>query len=239
MNDPVTLTAELWFEAEPRLDREALVAEIPGAELADELVVHPRFVHTSGDGKRATIGTVLAAPEGKPEPGFVPTTAQTWDWPQADQALAAARHSLVVSEIFGRLHPYRDRIAAFLGTLTAAAEQTRPAAIWLPNSQRVLEPSALDELSAFTNVRLFRAPDGSLVMDTLGLHALGLPDVQRHFTGADPTDVAATLFGVAAYELAHGDVIADGDTIGDEPLRAEPTAAYIAPARNVLNLSPA
>jgi hypothetical protein len=52
------------------------------------------------------------------------------------------------------------------------------------------------------NIRLFRITNGQpgdTIMDSLGLAAVGLPDVQCHFRGLNPDDVAKQLYNIAAY----------------------------------------
>lgn len=240
MNEPDSLMVELWYEQEPQLDREAVRAAVPGAELADELIVHPGFVRRYVEGDQVAIGTVLTVPTGTPDDAHVPTTRQTWDWEEADAVLARCPNSLLVAELLDRVHPHRDRIDAFLPTLRAVVDQTSPAAIWCANSQRVVRPTGVNELAVFTNVRMFRVEeDGSLVMDTLGLHAFALPDLQCHFSDRDPLEIAGMLFDLAGYLLERGDVIADGDTIGEEPWRARYARSAVDPEREMITLTPA
>ena len=60
-----------------------------------------------------------------------------------------------------------------------------------------------EHLYAAMNVRMYQAggteQQRELLMDTVGLSALGVPDVQCHFTGLDPDTVAQTLLGAAYY----------------------------------------
>ena len=52
-----------------------------------------------------------------------------------------------------------------------------------------------------------------MVLDTLGLHVFGLPDLQCHFRDRDPGEIAGLLYATALYVFDSGDVIADGNTI--------------------------
>ena len=80
-----------------------------------------------------------------------------------------------------------------------------------------------------------------MVMDTLGLHVFDLPDAQCRFAPDDqePNAIAAMLYDLAAYLLDRGDVISDGDTIGDLPWRCKDALALVPPARRMLDLVPA
>jgi len=237
----VTLMAELWFDAEPQLDPEALVEAVPGSELVSNTKVlslaHPRFAH-----ENATIITTVAAP-GEERDHPLPTAEQTWDWAEAGEVIASCTHSLVLLELFGRPHEHHERIEAFLATLRGAIALTRPRAVWCPNCWRVARPAELleDELPAFVNVRLFRESEDdevSLVMDTFGLNSFGLPDAQCRFSSEDhePNEIATVLYDLGAYILDRGDVISEGDTVGDLPWRVHDSEAIVGPGRRVLAL---
>lgn len=83
---------------------------------------------------------------------------------------------------------------------------------------------------------------GEMVMDSLGLAALGLCDVQCHFKELDPNSVARALYNLAAYLFERGDVIEDGHTVeGATPgskWRCRYEDALVPPARVVLDLDP-
>jgi hypothetical protein len=221
--DATALMVELWFESEPQLDDDAL------------LVAHPRFQHTYTDGVRAPIVTAVLP---STRNGDRPDCSQTWDWQEASSVLERCSHSLMLVEWTGRRQTVRERIEAFVPTVRAAVELSAPAAAWCPNSERVVAPRELleDELAPLVNVRMFR--DGeTTVMDTLGLHALALPDAQCRFNGEhEPPVIAAMLYDLAAYLLDRGDVIEDGDTLGELPWLCRDGPALVAPGRRVLDL---
>ena len=93
------------------------------------------------------------------------------------------------------------------------------------------------------NVRMFNLqPSGDVVMDTLGLGALGLPDLQCHFRNLDRQAVARLLYNTGWYVFSNGDVIADGHTIDSfapgARWRCRHEDALVPPAREVLDLDP-
>ena len=79
-------------------------------------------------------------------------------------------------------------------------------------------------------------------MDTLGLAALGLPDLQCHFHGLDCNDVARLLHNLGLYVFENGDIIEDGHTIdGPKPgdkWRCQHEMALVKPERMVLDINP-
>jgi hypothetical protein len=105
---------------------------------------------------------------------------------------------------------------------------------------------AEDPVYPAVNVRLFQVQgrqEGEVLMDTIGLAALGLPDLQCHFVGLDPQQVANTLYGAAYYVYENGDVIEDGETIqgageGVVRWRCRHEDALMDPARVVLDIDP-
>jgi hypothetical protein len=132
---------------------------------------------------------------------------------------------------------------------------------WQP-TQQFVEPqqflSAVKEAGGLVfvpgpiNVRLFRIVSedeataepsaGDILMDTLGLAALGLSDLQCHFTGLDPEAVSRVLYNTGIYAMEHGDVIeADHTVQGIRPdekwlCHREPSLAL--PERTVIDLDP-
>jgi hypothetical protein len=233
-NPPSSLLVELWFEDEPQLDPADVAAKVPGTEHRGDLIIHPRFVQEPVEGEPAALGTSFLR-GGRSERAFAPTAEQTWDWDEAEAALARCSHSLLVAELLGRYHPFRDRLEAYLPTLRAVVELTRPAALWCPNSNRLVEPPFEHDFTPLVNVRFFRGQD-FLLMDTLGLHVLGLRDYQCRFADRDAGEIAGQLIDLCAYSLEHGDVIEDGDTMGEEYWRCRHDVSLVEPEREVVDL---
>lgn len=258
MTDLDTLVAELWFDAAPDLTDPGLLATLrtlsPGAEVQQDSVVVPYLGRQVEAGERSTgsgsdrpLLTVVLPGSPLGEGGkTLPSVSQTWDWPEAEEALTRARASVLVTEMFADGHPAQDRVAALTAVVAALVAATGPVAVSWPTSQRVSDPAALvtPGLAGLLNVRLFSVSDDEdeLVMDTLGLAPLGLPDVQCHFRDLDPGELALVLYSTASYLFDEGDVIADGDTIsgpqGEEHWRCRHEDALVGPPRTVLDVDP-
>jgi hypothetical protein len=153
---------------------------------------------------------------------------QTWDWPLAESVLKNCTQSVSVRDRFSQRLPYKVRLGLIQQTAAAllevASHDAPCLAIHAPLCQRLIEPAAFlqgqspggDHLCGAVNVRLYKVEDqgaGCRLMDTLGLAALGLPDLQCVFRGIDPNDLAAVLWDYAYYLYEKGDVIADGDVV--------------------------
>jgi hypothetical protein len=64
------------------------------------------------------------------------------------------------------------------------------------------------------NVRYFRVGDTEdMVVDTLGLHVFGLPDVQFHFRGLNPNTVFSLAYDIAMYQFENDAPIKDDETV--------------------------
>ena len=185
---------------------------------------------------------------------FEPALQQTWDWPGARAALEQCRAMLLVTDMLASGLDYKTRLHLFHGVVTAAVELTGPSAIhWRP-SQRIVDPreylrvrhaESPDPIYPAINVRFFNVQDrapGEGLMDTVGLAALGLADVQCHFVGLEPNDVANVVGNTAHYLFDSGDVIEDGHTVSgirpQDKWRCQHEDALAPPERVVLDLNP-
>jgi hypothetical protein len=176
---------------------------------------------------------------------------QTWDWADAKDALARHQAHVVVSDLLGHGLPYKSRLGFFQNVLGGILELMAPVAIrWRP-SQKIVSPAALvkalspgdarDPIKGAVNVRrtLVKAA-GGVVMDTLGLGALGLPDFEVSLGERMPPLFEAMLRSLARYEYDLGDVIAEGRTVkgGGEAFRCVRASSSVEPARDVFVLKP-
>ena len=99
-----------------------------------------------------------------------------------------------------------DRARLLLESVASLVEAQPPLAIHWCTTGKFEEPGAFlaelagaDRVRRAINVRLFELPEGELVMDTLGLCALGMLDMQVHFKGLDLEE--ATRFWCAITDI--------------------------------------
>jgi hypothetical protein len=250
------LTVELLYAASLDPDLDAVLHRVqqalPSSRLAESdhesgatrMIVHERFGTVIADGTRVPLFTAITPSAERQVIEREHDFSQTWAWPEAQTEVARATACVAVVEVMGHPHEPGDRLTAFRAVAEALAATTDPLAIWSPNVCKFVPPAHADGLEPYINVRLFRVEDGDgeLVMDSLGLHALGLPDVQCRFRSIDPGDMAPVLYNTAAYIVDHGDVIGDGHTIagprGDERWRCRHETALIGPDRTVIDIEP-
>jgi hypothetical protein len=262
---------ELLYEGPPALDAEQVASRVqsrcPQAEAAAAaggqppiLFAHKDHLVTFTDGEveaPVTAKTVVFPGDDVVDVSALQRSAgQTRDWENAADAVARCTVKVPVTDLFARDLEPRERLAIFQSVLLGLIEANPPAAIhWRP-AGKLVDPAALlrasgsaryDDLPASAiNVRLFRvknSEDGDLLMDTLGLAALMLPDLQIHFHGLEPASVAAHLYAFGLHVLRHGDVLDDGDAV-DGPRTGQTWTCWHAPAslveptRPVIDLDP-
>ncbi len=170
--------------------------------------------------------------------------SQTWEWQDAAQIMAAVRHTVTATEVFGTSFAPANRVRAFVAAVRGLAAGTSPAAVWWPSSCVATPLAALSErsLAGLVSVRLFNVAGspGLLLMDTLGLTPLGLPDVECVFRGLPEEHMAAYLTAVAENLIAGQPIRAGGALQGltrDQRWRVTSGSASVGPDRPVLSIA--
>jgi len=199
---------------------------------------------------------VAASPRPEAAERLAPSLEQTWDWPGARDTVRRCQATLLVTDMMASGLEPRPRLECFHKALSAVLDATPSAlAIHWIRSQILVDPRAYhavrqDPAASLLhggplNVRLFNVADrgpSEYIMDTRGLTAFGLPDVQCHFGGLDRDEIARLLYNVGAYLFEQGDVIADGDTVpGVHPGQTwtcRHEHALAPPRREVLDIDP-
>lgn len=180
--------------------------------------------------------------------------AQFWDCGAQRQAFAEqCRCSIMCSNMMAASLPRQEQYQ-LIADYARLILDLFPACIGIywPHSQKLMprermrdtgwNDPALRFLDGGLNVRFFKiSGTDEMLFDTLGLTAIGLPDLQCHCKGLDPDDVVLFLRNLAAYLYQRGDVIQDGSTVegidhGKWPCRREDAMA--GPARTVLDICP-
>jgi hypothetical protein len=249
--EPITLVAELWYEQAPDLTDPQLLEAL--RELSSEThaqqdsitVPYQRPERNGHHGGPEPLVTVVMPSSPLGEGGKRrPDASQTWDWPEAEAAVARAQVGVLVTEMLVGGWSAQDRVDALSRVVVTLARTTRPLAVSWPQSQRVSDPEALagDGFDGVVNVRFFSVAgdEPAMVLDTLGLHVFGLPDLQCHFRDRDPGEIAGLLYATALYIFESGDVIADGNTIsgpdGEGRYLCRRETSLLEPSRLVLDV---
>ena len=225
----------------------------PSVELVDGtgrggglMVAFPELTAHSGDG--VDIRLLVAVGRPVPQPGDARgrrDLTQTWEWPDAAATMAAVRHTVTVTEVFGTSFAPANRVRAFISAVRGS--RRRPGAGRdLVAGERRRHPArgaGRRPLAGLVNVRLFNVAGspGPLLMDTLGLAPLGLPDLECVFSGLPEEHMAGYLTALAE-DLVAGQTIRGGGLVQglmrDQRWRVTAGSASVDPDRPVLSITP-
>jgi len=175
-------------------------------------------------------------------------------WPDAEKVVRACRHTIMITDFLARGLPYRDRLKLFTDVVRAMISVVGCDALYWNTSEQFIKPTVYmaaqtpdqpNLIFGAVNVRMFNIANrqpGECLMDTIGLHVLGLPDLQCHFVKLDPNQIARVLYNTANYIFIEGDVINDGETVAglspDDHWFCRHEDSIVEPKREVLDINP-
>lgn len=255
---PTMFALESWYQNAPQLDATAFAAALEKALGKIDIVSSSENSWTfalrdypiqTDDGKNIFAMLSLMRPDHEqPFDHEARRSAleQSWDYPDAATELQNSRHSLLIHELLARTLPAADRWHIFRHATRVLVEQTRPQVLYNASSDSCYNPARWLENQqngyhyyGVINVRYYTIADSEdMLMDTRGLDTFGLPDLQCHFRDLEPDDIAGLLYNTGIYLMQNGDVIEDGDTLGEDHWRCQRETAIIAPEREVLDICP-
>ena len=152
------------------------------------------------------------------------TRSQMWDCPEHEQILSECGHQVVVTEMLGGGLEAKER-ADMLMNIVEALLELYPSceAVYFQNSGKMFTadkirsndlPREKRYIYFAVNVRFFRIQGtDDMMVDTLGMRVLWLPDLQYHFHGADPNEVVNHAYNMLSYIFENNCPIKNGDTI--------------------------
>ncbi|SET33483.1 DUF4261 domain-containing protein [Hymenobacter actinosclerus] len=254
-NQPELLPVRLFFAARPEVNQaalaEALRQSVGPVDTPDsgQVFFFPTYAASFADAQSVPTSVMLTAvaPLSQGEQ-LTPARQQSWHWPEVGATLATCQYEIILTDFMTRALPHLERVTLLNKVLDALLPVLRPQVLYFPSSQKLLDPQAYlargaEALSGLLNVRFYNIADSDaqeMLMDTLGLHALGLPDFQLRFADLDPGQVAGQLTSYAYYLFENGPVIEDGNTIQGLTPEAKWHCYYeqagVAPARTVIEL---
>lgn len=197
--------------------------------------------------------TVLMETEHRAAENYVTAVQQAWHWREAAEVLEGCGYTLLLTDLMSAGLEPKARLALINSALRAVLEAAPCDAIYFRESDKLVEPRAYLEmveqgaaLYGAMNIRFYNvegSQSGRLegLMDSIGLAALGIPDVQCHFYDLEPGELAGQMTDIAYYLFGQGDIIEDGETIGltqEMRWRCEHQYALAAPHRVVIDIDP-
>ncbi len=233
-NPPELLAVKLFFIEEPKITdekiRESLKKQFKEIEFPDPEDDARQYFFNDykvqyQDGEIPAQGIILT-PEtvGMEFEELETAFQQNGDWEEAETVVKNCNHEILLTDLMSRGLDYKLRLECFQKFVASVVEVLNPAAIWMSNSQRIIKTEVylehlsthgFQDLYCFLNTRLFNIQNsnGEMIMDTLGLHSLSLPDFEIKFKGFDPSTIAGLLFNYGNYIYENGVIIENGNTI--------------------------
>ncbi len=150
---------------------------------------------------------------------------QNWHWKEAAAITNKCNYEILLSDTLPVYFDYKQRAKLFIDFQVAIIKASNPQVVYAKNAEKLIEPQDLiecgklidtDILHPLTNIRLFKVAEGetdSIVMDTIGLDALGLPDIEIQFKDLDPAELAKRISQYAYFVYDFGDIILNGETV--------------------------
>ena len=184
--------------------------------------------------------------------------SQMWDcMNDRDRILDECKYVVMATDMMASVLEAKERATLDMDFLEALTELYPTCeAVLLHNSGKLfladdIRNSTMTGLKRFikfaVNVRFFNIQGtNDMMVDTLGMGSLYLPDIQYHFHGMDPNAVVQHAYTIADYVLQSDDPIKPGDTIDgmvngqfrqDVQWRCEYEDALIQPVRPVIDIN--
>lgn len=182
---------------------------------------------------------------------------QTWDCPDASEIINDCKYQVIANDFLGAQLEYKTRAEMLVDFIEALVElfPTCKALIFENSKKMITRQSVLDcklpkEIRFIyyaVNVRLFTIQDTQdMIIDTVGMITLFLPDLQYHFHNIDPNYVVYHARNVLSYIYDNDNPIKSGDHIDglqngemNEDIQwfVEYEKSLIQPTREVLDIN--
>ena len=183
--------------------------------------------------------------------------SQVWDCPNVDELLAECQYRVFATDMLASGLAAKERADMLVKYVDALLElyPSCKAVVFGPSrkflSRESIENHPDKEVTRFmyyaVNVRYFSIQGtNDMMVDSVGMSTLFLPDLQYHFHGVDPNHVVFHAYNVLNYIFEHGNVIGDGETIAglqngemnqDIQWKVQYEDSLIQPVREVLDIN--
>ena len=150
--------------------------------------------------------------------------SQVWDCPNVDGLLDECQYRVFATDMLASGLEPKERADMLVKYVDALLElyPSCKAVVFGPSrkflSRESIENHPDKEVTRFmyyaVNVRYFSIQGtNDMMVDSVGMSTLFLPDLQYHFHGVDPNHVVFHAYNVLNYIFEHGNIIGDGETI--------------------------
>ena len=179
---------------------------------------------------------------------------QSWNYDKDRQSIKNCKIKVIVTDLMAIGLEYTKRVELFQKTLYSIVELIPCVGINFHITEQVisredyLENNPLndeyDPLFGILNVRLFNieGKEKEYIMDTLGLSAVGLCDLQCHFKNLNTDEVSNILYSYGYYIFDNPDAVDDMKAIEgiseNDKWKCQHEVALAEPERVVLDINP-
>ncbi|OOM80645.1 hypothetical protein CLPUN_13110 [Clostridium puniceum] len=179
---------------------------------------------------------------------------QSWNFDRDKESIKSCKIKVLVTDLMAIGLEYTKRVELFQKALYAIVELIPCEGINFHISEQVisredyLENNPLNDeydlLFGILNVRLFKieGQKNEYIMDTLGLSAIGLCDLQCHFKNLDPNGILNILYSYGYYIFDNQDAIDNMTTVEgickNDKWKCTHEVALAEPERVVLDINP-
>ena len=183
--------------------------------------------------------------------------SQVWDCPNVDELLDECQYRVFATDMLASGLAAKERADMLVKYVDALLElyPSCKAVVFGPSrkflSRESIENHPDKEVTRFmyyaVNVRYFSIQGtDDMMVDSLGMSTLFLPDLQYHFHGMNPDDVVIHAYNVLYYIFEHDNPIGDGETIAglengdmssDIQWKVQYEDSLIQPVREVLDIN--
>ncbi|MBR6143645.1 MAG: DUF4261 domain-containing protein [Treponema sp.] len=183
--------------------------------------------------------------------------AQTWDCPDAAEIIRDCKYQVIANDFLGIQLEYKTHAEMLVDFIEALVELFPSCkALVFENSKKMISrksvldcklPKEMRFIHYAVNVRFFNIQNTQdMVIDTVGMTTLLLPDLQYHFHNLDPNHVVYHAKNVLSYIYENDNPIKPGDHIDglqngemNEDIQwfVQYEKSLIQPAREVVNIN--
>ena len=150
--------------------------------------------------------------------------SQVWDCPNVDELLTECQYRVFATDMLASGLEAKERADMLVKYVDALLElyPSCKAVVFGPSrkflSRESIENHSDKAVTRFiyyaVNVRYFSIQGtNDMMVDSVGMSTLFLPDLQYHFHGVDPNHVVFHAYNVLNYIFEHDNIIGDGGTI--------------------------
>jgi hypothetical protein len=184
--------------------------------------------------------------------------SQLWNVENGEDVLNQCQYSVTISDMMASVMKYKERCELLMDWLEVAVKLFPDCkAVWMKSAGKLFTANQIlehniqreDRFIYFgVNARFFNIQGTSdMLVDTLGLYAIGLPDVQYHFHDIEPKAVVNHAYNVASYIFDNNapikkdqtiDGIVDGQLSMEAQWRCHYEMSLIQPEREVIDICP-